>query len=56
MALNVRSVQKFVRLKPKSAQNCKHNILEYFSSVSYSFIESSEPGNFAELGEKKQTD
>lgn len=28
-------MHKFVRLKPKSAQNCKHNILEYFSSVSY---------------------
>lgn len=53
-----KSVHKFVRLKPKSAQNCKHNILEYFSSVSYSFTEkgSSKPGNFAELGEKsKQT-
>lgn len=47
-------MHKFVSLKPKSAQTCKHNILEYSSSVSYSFIEkgSSKPGNFAELGEK----
>lgn len=51
-------MRKFVSLKPKSAQTCKHSILEYSSSVSYSSIEkgSSKPGNFAELGGKKQTD
>ena len=52
------SVHKFVKLKPKPAQNCKHSILEYFSSVSYPFTQkgSSKPGNFAERGGKsKQT-
>ena len=43
-----------MRLKP--AQNCKHNIVEHFSSVGCSFTKegSSKPGNSAELGEKSR--